>query len=296
MGFLFRTSAPARRLSCGAVLAVVASAVLAFTSGCGASTSSETSGTSTSAVTPSLTSTTASTATTSASTPSKPPATHKPKSRTPRRPPVAATPTVGHPTKSSGCQVRGELPDPACTPGGIFVAATVSQICTPGYSEGVRDVSDSTKEEVYAAYGITSHAPESYEVDHLIPLELGGNNTVANLWPEASPGSHKKDTVENELHHAVCDGRIGLRTAQQEIAHDWRQAAVGPPSTSSATTGRSETHTTPTSSSSTSESAQVVHPGAFCSPEGAHGVTSHGTPMTCKTTSSDTRARWRSSS
>jgi hypothetical protein len=38
----------------------------------------------------------------------------------------------------------------------------------------------------------------------------------------------------------------------------------------------------------------VVHPGAFCSEEGALGVTSSGTPMRCTTTPTDSRLRWRS--
>jgi PASTA domain/Protein of unknown function (DUF2510) len=37
----------------------------------------------------------------------------------------------------------------------------------------------------------------------------------------------------------------------------------------------------------------TVHPGAFCSPKGATGVTTRGTPMICKTTPQDARARWR---
>jgi hypothetical protein len=37
----------------------------------------------------------------------------------------------------------------------------------------------------------------------------------------------------------------------------------------------------------------VVHPGAFCSPAGATGVTSAGTPMVCKTSPTDSRLRWR---
>jgi hypothetical protein len=39
--------------------------------------------------------------------------------------------------------------------------------------------------------------------------------------------------------------------------------------------------------------AGVVHPGAFCSPEGAAGVTSAGTAMVCKPSATDSRARWR---
>ena len=37
-----------------------------------------------------------------------------------------------------------------------------------------------------------------------------------------------------------------------------------------------------------------VHPGAFCSPDGALGVTATNTPMICTTTATDNRDRWRS--
>ena len=63
-----------------------------------------------------------------------------------------------------------------------------------------------------------------YEVDHLISLELGGSNEIANLWPEAAsptPGFHQKDQVENYLHDQVCSGAISLREAQNEIATNW---------------------------------------------------------------------------
>jgi hypothetical protein len=48
------------------------------------------------------------------------------------------------------------------------------------------------------------------------------------------------------------------------------------------------------SSSGGSSSGVGVHPGAFCSPEGATGVTSAGTPMVCSTKPGESRARWRS--
>ena len=38
----------------------------------------------------------------------------------------------------------------------------------------------------------------------------------------------------------------------------------------------------------------VVHPGAFCAPAGATGVTNKGTPMVCRTSPTDSRNRWRS--
>lgn len=40
-------------------------------------------------------------------------------------------------------------------------------------------------------------------------------------------------------------------------------------------------------------SARVVHPGAFCSPLGAGGITSKGTLMRCSLKTGDSRARWR---
>jgi hypothetical protein len=95
----------------------------------------------------------------------------------------------------------------------------------------VRNVPPSLKRAVYAAYGIKSHVPGSYEVDHLISLELGGSNSIANLWPEISPGYHQTDGIENRLHAAVCAGKVGLRVAQRQIARDWRRTFVGRAST-----------------------------------------------------------------
>lgn len=142
--------------------------------------------------------------------------------------PVPSTPgsagKIGHRTKTSGCVSTNGLPDPDCTPGAIFPAATVDQICQSGYSSTVRNVPQSTKDEVFAEYGIASHAPGEYEVDHLISLELGGSNSIANLWPQPAnptPGFHQKDQAENYLHDQVCSGRIPLEQAQIQIATNW---------------------------------------------------------------------------
>jgi hypothetical protein len=64
-------------------------------------------------------------------------------------------------------------------------------------------------------------------VDHLIFLELGGSNAVANLWPQPyapKPAARQKDVLENFLHRAVCGGAIALEDAQQQIATDWYRA------------------------------------------------------------------------
>ena len=145
----------------------------------------------------------------------------------PQQPAPGGAPNWGVQTKTSGCQYtgNGKLPDPACTPGDLMdPRVTKEQVCTSGYSSSVRNVTDSTKNKVYAEYGITSRASGQYEVDHFVSLELGGSNDISNLFPEPAspkPGFHEKDKVENYLHDQVCSGAMTLQTAQIAIATNW---------------------------------------------------------------------------
>lgn len=50
---------------------------------------------------------------------------------------------------------------------------------------------------------------------------------------------------------------------------------------------------TPTPTPVESSSSLIVTPGAFCAPAGATGVSKSGVTYTCKTSSTDTRNRWR---
>ncbi len=74
------------------------------------------------------------------------------------------------------------------------------------------------------------------EVDHLISLELGGKNSLANLWAEPykewylpnadALGAREKDQVEDYLHRAICKqpgdpGWMSLADAQKAIAGNW---------------------------------------------------------------------------
>ena len=128
-------------------------------------------------------------------------------------------------TRRSGCRTHGALPNRACTPGARFSRVTRAQVCRPGYASSVRNVSSSTKDGVYRAYGLSEHYNGATgEVDHLISLELGGSNARANLFPESAsprPGSHEKDRLENKLSELVCRGRVSLVFAQRLIARDW---------------------------------------------------------------------------
>jgi len=126
------------------------------------------------------------------------------------------------------------LPDSTCTPGAVDPGVTQSNlqqtICRSGYSASVRapaSETDKAKQISLRQYGETPSKATEY--DHLISLELGGTNATSNLWPEpnastATGFTNPKDSVENQLHTAICSGRITLVDAQKAIATDWTTA------------------------------------------------------------------------
>jgi hypothetical protein len=140
-------------------------------------------------------------------------------------------------TMHGRCYLRahGQLPDPRCTPGSYDPQMTRARLCAPGYHTATyRPLSSQTTRAKYQvvepAYG--QHSVYG-ELDHLVPLELGGSNDMTNFWVEAGKIPNPKDAVENRLHREMCAGQISLRTAQLDIAHNWRTA---PGATAAATT------------------------------------------------------------
>lgn len=123
-------------------------------------------------------------------------------------------------------------PDPRCTPGALNPAVTQadigSTICHAGWTATVRPseaITEAEKRASMLAYGDT-HPIRDYEYDHFVPLELGGaTNAPANLWPERGASPNPKDRVENELNRAVCDHRLSLAKAQEEIVTNWVKLA-----------------------------------------------------------------------
>ncbi len=119
------------------------------------------------------------------------------------------------------------IPDSSLTPGDVLTS-DANVVCVSGYSARVRNVSAATKRQVFQMYGLVKKVGEDWEVDHLVALELGGSNSVRNLWPEAgftSPLNYRiKDRLENALRDLVCSGRLDLKQVQQEIAANWPQA------------------------------------------------------------------------
>src|SRR3989338_10947982 len=128
-------------------------------------------------------------------------------------------------SKTTGCAVAGALPDRECTPGSVFADATPAKICVSGYTKRVRSVSTKLRKQLFASYGVAYPPPTgAYELDHLVPLALGGDNSAANLFPEAAdpePRFKAKDVVEVYLQEGACAGQLDLAAAQTQVAEDW---------------------------------------------------------------------------
>ena len=139
---------------------------------------------------------------------------------------------VTYSAQISNCRARdhGRLPDRACTPGSVNPAVTQanisSTICQAGWTAQVRPPESQTArakyDTAYPAYGVPDGTTS--ELDHLVPLELGGSNDITNLWPEAGTIPNPKDSTERALNHAVCDRTVSLRAAQRAIARNWETA------------------------------------------------------------------------
>lgn len=120
----------------------------------------------------------------------------------------------------------GDLPDAMLTPGVARPGVTAADLCPVAHTRALRNVPRGEKKRVYAEYGIDPYGPGSpFEVDHLIPLLIGGANDIGNLWPEpfgTQPWNARvKDRLEDRLHALVCAGTVTLQDAQHDIATDW---------------------------------------------------------------------------
>jgi hypothetical protein len=111
--------------------------------------------------------------------------------------------------------------------GTSFDDVTAQDICRPSYTQGIRQPRFNDKVEAFANYGISIHDRDVYAVDHLIPIALGGSNTIANLWPQPYDdvaGANQKNQLERQLRGLVCSNLLSLADAQRAIATDWWQA------------------------------------------------------------------------
>ena len=117
-------------------------------------------------------------------------------------------------------QQRAQVPgavDPHVTQATIH-----DTICQRGYTATVRPprkVTDAIKRWLINGH---SGSPQIYELDHLIPLGLGGHPTSPqNLWLQNWPEAAMKDRDELRLHREVCAGQMTLEQAQSDMLATW---------------------------------------------------------------------------
>lgn len=120
-------------------------------------------------------------------------------------------------------------PDSRLTPGKIATSdfnELTSLYGSQTYSKAHRNTSSALKQTVHDEYP-TCASPN--EIDHLVPLALGGDDSQDNLWCEAANltwngenyGFHTKDALENYLVIQMKSGMISVQDAQQCILQDW---------------------------------------------------------------------------
>ena len=139
---------------------------------------------------------------------------------------VGSTVLLRSRTKTSGC-TRGANPDRRCSPGAYYSKLTKAVICSASFrTSSIRNVPQSEKYAVEAEYGMAQKLyGRTLEIDHIVSLELGGSNDIANLFPEKAspaPGYKVKDKLENKLHSLVCSGSMSLRSVRIGIAANWQ--------------------------------------------------------------------------
>jgi hypothetical protein len=140
---------------------------------------------------------------------------------------IKTGPTVllGHRTRTSAC-LRSARPDRQCSPGAYYSRLTRRVICSSRFrTSAIRNVPQAEKFRVEREYGMAAaYYGYAIEIDHIVPLELGGSNAIANLFPEPGSGAanyHAKDALENRAKAEVCDGQLSLRVARRGFARDW---------------------------------------------------------------------------
>jgi hypothetical protein len=120
-------------------------------------------------------------------------------------------------------------PDPKLTPG-VVAVSDLTTVCHG--SKRIRGlftpssplVAQSDQQAVFAAYNIPAASTKHYGLDFLVPLQLGGANTVANIWPASVShgiGFREKQVLNIRIHELVCRREIPLDQAQRQISTDW---------------------------------------------------------------------------
>ena len=101
-------------------------------------------------------------------------------------------------------------------------------MCLPGWAETVRPstvFTNGAKAKLAQAQGMPPAEASFYELDHRVPLVLGGHPTnPPNLAVLALNVAQRKARLERLLAVQVCTGKVSLDSARERIYVDWPAA------------------------------------------------------------------------
>ncbi len=111
------------------------------------------------------------------------------------------------------------LPDPKLTPG------KTARIDRPHHPLG-----EALERKVFDRYRISWSRRAEFKIDHLIPVELGGADSIDNLWPQPliiKPyDAERKELLTRRLLALIGSGHLTLAQAQEEVSKDWIDAFI----------------------------------------------------------------------
>jgi len=142
--------------------------------------------------------------------------------------PLALALVAGLSTHAWAVESDGTEPDPALTPGAVETQL-VDGICHHRPPER-RHATTAEKNAVYKAYGLPTHhsawcAASGCDLDDRVPIECGGSNVAANLWPQKNTGAYNqvdKNRLEGLCKKLVCQGKITPAEGQTWFLGDWK--------------------------------------------------------------------------
>jgi hypothetical protein len=125
---------------------------------------------------------------------------------------------------------RRSIPTEALNPD-VSQATIQRTVCVAGYTSSVRPSTSYTKgvkARLLREQGLPSASASEFELDHVIPLALGGHpRNMANLalqpW-EGENSAKTKDRLERKLQALVCADKLPLDIARRDIYQDWQAA------------------------------------------------------------------------
>jgi hypothetical protein len=118
---------------------------------------------------------------------------------------------------------RYTAPSASCTPG-AHEQLTHAEVCA---SKARPSLSAADRRAILHRYGLTSWSGSDGELDHRVPLFMGGMTDARNVWPQRGPIPNPKDRLENYVRGRVCFRRpypMTLRSAYAVFAGNWISA------------------------------------------------------------------------